>query len=440
MSAILTEQIQQEISALRQLMETHRGDRSTLDIDALARKVVELQRAQEPAPELAEGELIGAGPGPASPTILRGKFAGQSLDDVVFVHNFLNKTRKFEPMKVRAPSTELSGLVTRALSATGSGTGDELVPTGMAAQMWSDAFLASKVVSALGRIPMPTDPFDMPLTWGALTWRKGVQNQQTTPQDPATAKSTLTATEQVVEIDWAYDLDEDAVLAVLPTLRQELARSAAEQMDAFALNADATATATGNINLDDDSPASDSYYLTLGQDGVRHFYLVDNTGQSTDVNTTLTDALLRAGIGRLGKYGAMVDRLVMFTNPKTFVLSMLGLSNVVTVDKFGPRATVLTGQLGSYGGIAVVPSESMPLAEDDGKVCKTAGSNDEGQIAIVHRDMWRVGFRRELLIEVDKDIKKRQFVMVVSFREALAARGTRSSATHTAGIHGITYA
>jgi hypothetical protein len=224
---------------------------------------------------------------------------------------------------------------------------------------------------------------------------------------------------------------------VLPSLRSEISRSGADQADAFALNADSTDADTGNINLDDSNPPDDSYYLSNGQDGIRHQYLVDNTGQSTDVSAALTDAHMRAGIGRLGKYAADVSRLVMVTDAKTYVNNMLGLTNVLTVDKFGPQATILTGELAKYAGIPIVVSSQMAEAEDDGKVCKTAGSNDEGQIAFVHRDMWRVGFRRQLLIEMEKSIQKRMFVMVVSFRIAIAARGTRSSAVHTAGIHGI---
>jgi hypothetical protein len=307
----------------------------------------------------------------------------------------------------------------------------------MASQLWSDMFLAAKVVPTIGVVPMPSDPFDMPLGWGTITWRKGTQNTATTVSDPATAKSTLTSTEQVAEVNWAYDLDEDAVIAVLPTLRTELSRSAADQMDAFVLNADATDADTGNINLDDANPANDLYYLTAGQDGIRHQYLVDNTSQSTDVNAALSDAHMRAGIARLGKYGADVSRLVMVTDAETYVNNMLALTNVVTVDKYGPQATVLTGELSKYAGIPIIVSSQMLEAEDDGKISATAASNDEGQIAIFHRDMWRVGFRRQLLIEVDRNIQKRQFIMVVSFRIAVAARGTRASATHTSGVHGI---
>jgi hypothetical protein len=58
-------------------------------------------------------------------------------------------------------------------------------------------------------------------------------------------------------------------------------------------------------------------------------------------------------------------------------------------------------------------------------------------MAIVNRSQWKVGYRRDVQIEVDRDIQKRQMIMVVSYRVAIGARGTRSSATHTAGIRNI---
>jgi len=458
------EGIKREIAQLAQTVKEHRdtGDMGTLDRKALAEAVKGLvdeqikaqwQAAERDRPQ-RRGELIGP-PGLSGPQIIPdygvvpgfgvpskglvqdGRFAGYSADDVIFVNWLLRKCHSVEPARVKPPTKELTEAVTKALSATGAATGDEYVPTGMMAQLWADMFLQSKVVSTIGPIPQPTDPWDIPLGWGTVTWRKGSANTATTVSDPATAKSTLTSTEQVAEVNWAYDLDEDSVIAVLPTLRQEVGRDGAEQMDRFAVNADSTDAATGNINLDDANPADDSYYLSAGQDGIRHLYLVDNTAQSTDVSATLTDAMVRAGIGRLGKYAADVNRLAMVVDAETYANGMLGLTNVVTVDKFGPQATVLTGQLAAYGGIPLIVSGALLEAEDDGKQSTTAANNDEGQIAIFHRDMWKAAFRRQLLIEIDRNIQKRQFIMVVSFRIAVAARGTRSSAVHTAGVHGI---
>ena len=443
------EEIKKEIATLAATVKEHSGDGKdgTLDTKALAdvvRGLVDKQVAAQLADAersrpVRRGEIIGP-PGfgvPSNGIVTQGKFAGQNLDDVIFANWLLRRAVQLQPDKVRPPSKDMEEIVAKALSATGSGVGDEFVPTGMAAQLWQDMFLSSKIVNTIGIVPMPTDPFDIPLGWGVVTWRKGTQNTATTVSDPPTAKSTLTATEQVAEVNWSYDLDEDSVIAVLPTLRAELSRDAAEQMDRFALNADATDAGTGNINLDDANPPDDSYYLSNGQDGIRHLYLVDNTAQSADINAALTDALFRAGISKLGKYGADVSRLVGITDAETYVNGVLGLTNVATVDKYGPQATVLTGELAKYAGIPLIVSGAMLEAEDDGRQSTTAANNDEGQIALVHRDMWRVGFRRQLLIEIDRDIKKRQFVMVVSFRIAVAARGTRSSAIHTAGVHGI---
>jgi hypothetical protein len=114
---------------------------------------------------------------------------------------------------------------------------------------------------------------------------------------------------------------------------------------------------------------------------------------------------------------------------------------VQTLDKYGSEAVLLTGELGRYRGIPIVPSESMPLTEADGKASDTAGNNTLGQIAFVNKNLWRVGYRRQLLIEVDRDIQTRQTFLVASFRLAVAARDDGADAgrgdNHTAGIYNI---
>lgn len=397
--------------------------------------------ATNTADAVRKGDQVGPIGNQKAPAIVeRGKFAGQKTDDVLFTHYLLSKAIKSGTQGVAPPSKEMTDIAAKALTATGAGTGDEYVPTGMANTMWQDALLASRVAEQFSTVAMPTDPWVWPLSWGPITFRKGTQNTATTATDPASASSTFTATELVAEVDFSYSLDEDSIIAVMPSLRTDFAIAAADYIDKFVMNADSTNAATGNINLDDADPDDDSYYLSAGQDGLRHQIIVDNTNQAADINTTLTDALLRTAIGKLSTYGVDPSRLVMFTNPKTYLLSMIGLTNVVTADKFGPNATVLTGQLANYGGIAVIPTNSISLAEDDGKLSTTGANNDEGTIVIAHRDMWKVGYRRQFMIEVFRDVQKRQVVMVGSFRIAVGTRGTRSTNTHTAGAFGITYA
>ena len=77
--------------------------------------------------------------------------------------------------------------------------------------------------------------------------------------------------------------------------------------------------------------------------------------------------------------------------------------------------------------------------DTDGKVTDAGNGTDTGRVLAVNQSQWRVGFRREIAIETERDIQKRQNLMVVSMRIAFNERtGTRSTATHTALQYNIT--
>ena len=45
---------------------------------------------------------------------------------------------------------------------------------------------------------------------------------------------------------------------------------------------------------------------------------------------------------------------------------------------------------------------------------RNRGTNAKGRLLLVNRSQWRLGFRRELMIETTRDIQKRQNIMVVN--------------------------
>ena len=447
---VVMEELKGEIAKLASVVVDHKNDPATIDANVLADRIIELLDKKSAAQRLdaeadrpvRKGAIIGM-PGfqvRSKGIVEGGKFDGARKDDLIFADWLLSKAYEKKRDSVKPSSRELKAAIGKALDTTTAGSGDEYVPTGMASELWQDMFLASRVAGTIPVVNMPTDPWDNPLGWGAGTWRKGTQNIAITPQDMTSAKSTMTSTEQVYEVDWSYDLDEDSIVAVLPSLRSELTRDGAEQIDRFILNADSAHANTGNINSDNANPPDDSYFLSNGQDGIRHQFLVDNTSQGTALNTTLTDAKVLAGLGLMGKYAADASNLAIVCDARAYI-AMLGMTNVATLDKFGPNATILTGELAKYANIPVIVSGAMPSTDTDGKYTTTLPATNDiyGTIAFFHRNMWRVGFRRQLNIEVDQLIQKRQFVMVVSFRIAVAARGPRASATHTAGIYDIKF-
>ena len=463
----MSEKLDGVLQSMRELttaVRDHRADPATLDFESVkglfaeqieAMVALQLQAKVDampvyriPGEAIAAGQMVDAG-------LLSGNRYARALRDfgrqgyhssgtvkvkpidLWLAERLLRKGHALMPDRVTLPSDDLKAAL-KALTSTGSGTGDELVPTNMAAELWQDFFLASRVAGLFDTIEMPTNPFDVPLGLGDVTWRKGTENTATTASDPATAKSTLTATELVAEINWSYTLQEDAIIALMPAIRSRLAISGGEVVDAFALNADATNAGTGNINLDDADPVDTVYYLSDGQDGIRHQWLVDCAAQGVNAGgDALSDTDVLGALALMGKYAVNPEQTAMLCDVTTYLKGFLDLDAVITVDKFGPQAVVLTGQLAAYRGVPLVVSASAPLTEADGKVSTTADNNTLGQVSIVNRQMWIMGFMRDLLIEVDRDIQKRQYIMVVSLREAIAAHGTRASATHTAGIYNI---
>ena len=325
-----------------------------------------------------------------------------------------------------------------AMDSVTAGRGDELVPTGMASRLWDDVHLETRIASLFGYIDMPTNPFDIPLQLGDVNWYPGSENTGANQSTTSTGKQTMTAHELIAEIPWSLTLEEDAVIAMLPEVRRTLVRNAADVIDDVLLNADSTRT--GNINADGTSIATNTAgkaHWLLGFDGLIHLPLVDNTSQADDHDDDVSAEMYLNLLKSLGKYGVKPTESVFITDTSTF-LNSLSLSEVETVEKLGSHATILTGQLGAVYGHPLIVSGQMRLADTDGKVTDGSNGTDKGRVLAVNTGQWRIGFRRRLTIETERDIQKRQNIMVVSMRIAFSERsGARASAKHTALAYNV---
>ena len=327
---------------------------------------------------------------------------------------------------------------TRALTATGSATGDELVPTLEASALWMDVNLQTQVAPLIPTIAMPSNPFDLPTQLGDASWFPGTENTTATESTPATAKKTLTAYELVSQVSFSFSIEEDSIIALLPEIRSGLVRNAAEVLDDVILNADTTAA--NSINADGatiaTSTANKAQWL-IGYDGLRHACLIDNTSQANNHNAAVSDDMFNEIRSKLDKYGTRPSELVWIMDVNTFIRAQ-GISNFRTMDKLGPNATILTGQLGAISGIPVISSELMRLADTDGKITSAGNSADTGSVLIVNKTQWYQGFRRDMTVDVFRDTQKRSNIVTISFRHALTQRATLSAQTHTALQYDIT--
>ena len=406
------------------------------ELDRLSRAVGDLTEKQRSGERQAMLTRYAGGDRPRVPF---GKYQGMDALDLACVRSVLAAQQR-EPGDVNPRALEdWQANLKAAMDSTTAGSGDELVVTGEAAALWADINVDTLVAGLFTRVDMPTNPFEIPLQLGDVSWYPGTENTATTETALTTGRQTLTAYELVAEVPWSLTLEEDAVIAMAAEVRSTLVRNAVEVIDDVLLNADTTAQ--NNINADgatiSASTAGKAHWL-VGFDGLLHLPLVDNTDQGNDHGAAPSADMFNEARGLLGKYGVRPSELAYIADVGTYIKS-LGVSEFRTLDKLGPQATLLNGQLAQVDGIPVIVSEQMAQSDADGKVTDGGTGNTKGRLLAVNRTQWRLGFRRELMIETTRDIQKRQNIMVVSMRLAFMERtGKRSTAGHTALQYNIT--
>ena len=433
------ELIKREVAGIRDFYQSRMDAELPPLQEEVGRLAAQLGRAQEQWREGERRAILAKYGGDDRPRVLQGKYRGLDALALAYVRSVLNAQLR-EPAGLNQRMLEdWQTNLKAALDSTSPGLGDELVGAAEASALWADVNLETLIAPLFSRVDMPTNPFEIPLQLGGVNWYPGAENTAITGSAPATARQTLTAHELVAEVPWSLTLDEDAVIAMADEVRGSLVRNAVEVIDDVLLNADTTAT--NNINADGatitSSSAGQAQWL-VGFDGLLHLPLVDNTAQANNHNAAVSDDMFNEVRGKLGKYGVRPSELAYIMDVNTYIKS-LAVDNFRTLDKLGPNATLLRGQLGAVEGIPVIVSEQMATADADGKVTDGGAANTKGRLLITNRTQWRLGYRRELLIETTRDIQKRQNIMVVSMRLAFMERtGSRSTATHTALQYNIT--
>ena len=325
----------------------------------------------------------------------------------------------------------------KALTSTGSTSGDEWVPTFASAELWRDTHLATQIASLIRRVDMPTNPYDLPTQTADATFRyASSENTAVTASNFTTNKATLTAVKIQAEVDFSGEVTEDSIVPIAAAIRADLVRRGAQTIDDLIVHGDTETAGTGNVNSDNGAPTAGSFYLALN--GLRKFAVVTNSGQTSNVAGALASSSFNTIRALLGKYGARASDLAIVTGTSTY-LAMNTIAEVITPDKYGANATVLTGELARYFNIPVFLSESIAGAtwdkvEADGKSNTTAGTL--GWLVLFNRNHWIAGFRRGFQIESYRDIQKDQNILVASFRMGLTSSGIAT--THTASGRNLT--
>jgi hypothetical protein len=352
----------------------------------------------------------------------------RALDDM-FPRIALNEFHGPDRELARAGKYELTGAYQRAIRAMDtaeSGFGSQLVGAQYVGELWD-------APRKLGRVFPLIDSFEMTDPTAYLPVEVDIPEMLFVAENAANNSSEYTTVKtgsQRVQVDakkfiihqmWSGEMEEDSIIPFVPFLRRQAALSVAHYADSLVLNGDNTNAGTGNINLDDADPADTKHYLAF--DGIRHAAIVDNTANKVDVAGAITLQQLNGlralmvDETRLVDWGHPTDSddLVYVSDPFT-ADKVAMFDEYLTVDKYGPQATVFNGEAGRILGHRHISTIAQPRTEADGKSSTTGGNNIKGQVTAFNRRGFKVGWRRRVMVESERLPGRDQTRIVYSLR------------------------
>jgi HK97 family phage prohead protease len=185
----------------------------------------------------------------------------------------------------------------------------------------------------------------------------------------------------------AYEEEEDALLAIMPVIRDGMIRRVARAVDRAMLRG-----------------------AGAGSDPVKGLTTYDASSAVTlDIsdNAKMTVAKLRAMRRDLGAWGLDPSEIIYIVDTEGYY-DLLEDESFQTMDKVGAQATLLTGQIGTVGNTPVLVSAEFADKADGvaGAVCFAPGN-------------FLVGNQRGLRIDTQDLVETQRKVMVASLRTGL---------------------
>ena len=319
---------------------------------------------------------------------------------------------------LRTPVTELRAWdefkqseLSKAISATTSGSGSEWVPTNFSSDLIDLVALPTKLEALFTRINMTSDPFKLPLNTARPTVKllsettvKHSSATEIPESTPTSANVQLDAKKLGLQMNFSTESDEDAIIAVLPMLRTQAGLAMAETRESTIIDGDTAAT-------HQDSDVTDSDDARKAWEGLRQL------AQATKDMSTFSNANLLSLLQSMGVYWQQNDNVIVVGSAS--MVKVMALPEVVTVEKYGPGASILAGEIGRINGIPIVRSGQM--REDlNASGVHDGTATDKTLLLVVHRPSLIIGDKRAVTIKMAEEIRTDQKIMVITQRLAFS--------------------
>jgi hypothetical protein len=295
----------------------------------------------------------------------------------------------------------------KALTTGGAASGAEWIPTGFASSLLDEIRLSNPTINMFPVINMPTNPWVNPMLAGIGQCLLKVEGSNATESNLATRKRTWTTATFANFQSFSYEMEEDSIIAVLPEVRRNILISLNEGLERAIVSGDSDGT-----HIDFDIQGGSALLPEKAFGGLRKFALdPKGTGSASShsgAGAQLTVAMIGAAIAKQVKFGLNPMDSAILVNAADFMglLTEAG-SPVLTRDKFGPQATIETGALAALWGRPIFVSNGVERRRDAVAatgVNTNAGPNTFSTALVLNRQNFRLGDRRKVTVEDDRDI------------------------------------
>lgn len=308
--------------------------------------------------------------------------------------NISYEEKDFEAMETKANET---------MHSTNVGFGKEIIPTNVMLDPMLD--LLPQYSQFLNLFPgnhgtdMPVSAIvpiigEADLFVGNGEWT-GASDMDLTPakMGPATWSATIVQGQFLLQVNISKRELNYAPERLEAIVRERINRAAGRTIDWVLVNGDTASS--GNVN---GTYSAGAYFAQC--DGWIRKVGIANTAKTIGT----LDAWSFLDVVSVLSEGYQSDlNNLLFVMPSNVYMKTLQLDEVITMDKFGPSATIQSGVLAKIWNIDIVTERDFPaLTNSAWKVDTTAGNNTTWSFAVVYKPAVQYGFGQPLEIDLFK--------------------------------------
>lgn len=338
----------------------------------------------------------------------------QKLNDDILVTAALCKA---DPRALRMYQEFMQGEseLRKAINVTTTGEGIDWVPTQFSADVMDKVRLELKVANLFQSITMPSNPYKLPVTAADAV---GYLQSESLADDstklrasqPRTANLELSAKKLAARVVFSEEATEDTIVPILNWLKNNVVVAIATAEEKALINGDTAAT-------HQDSNVTLAYDAQKAWDGLRK---IVQSGAKVDIGTFNAENL-RSIRKAMGVYGVDPKKLAWVTGISGYI-QLLGVKDssgnalVTTLEKYGPQATIITGELAKFDGIPIIVSEYIYQNLNASGVYDGVTATKTG-VLLVNTPSFVIGDRRKVTVKTGVNIETDQQILVCTERK-----------------------